>query len=395
MNQQQITQWRLDTPGVQHRIHFNNAGAALPPSTVINVQRNYLEAEAIMGGYELAALKREEIQATFQSVAKLLNTKAQNIAFANNATDAYSRALSSVPLEAGDTILTTRNDYVSNIISFLQLQKHMDIQLVLAENAADGTVDVQSVAELITQKRPKLVAVTHIPTSSGLVQDVAAIGALCAAEDIWYLVDACQSVGQLPLDVQAIRCDFLSATGRKFLRGPRGTGFLYVSDKALQAGLEPFFLDLHSAEWTSQDQYRPVDSANRFEIWERNYGLMLGLKSAADYLLEQDMNLINQRIINLASALRDKLSEFSSLHVMEKDTIKSGIVTVKVNDYEALAFQGALLEQKINTSLIYQEGARYDLAQNKAPWVSRISVHYYNTMEEIDQLAEALRRIVT
>lgn len=394
MNPQRIAQWRADTPGVKHRIHFNNAGAALPPSIVTKTQKEYLETEALAGGYELAALRSDEIQEAYASVARLLNTKVNNIAFANNATDAYSRALSAVPLKDGDTILTTRNDYVSNIISFLQLQKQRNIQIELAENGADGAVDVQSMADLIAQKRPKLVAVTHVPTSSGLVQDVAAIGALCTAADIWYLVDACQSVGQLPVDVQAIQCDFLSATGRKFLRGPRGTGFLYVSDKVLKAGLEPLFLDLHSAEWLSPQQYRAVESAKRFEIWERNYGLILGLKSAVDYYLQEDAQQLSQRITQLAQSLREKLQQFPSLQVMEKGPAKSGIVTVKVADWQPIPFQKALLDERINTSLIHLEGARFDLAQNNTAWVGRMSLHYYNTEAEIEQLVQVLKNIL-
>lgn len=394
MDPHQIDQWRLDTPGVQHRIHFNNAGAALPPAIVTKTQQEYLEMEAITGGYELAALRYNEIQEAYVSVARLLNTQAPNIAFANNATDAYSRALSAIPLQEGDTIVTTRNDYVSNIISFLQLQKQRNVQIELAENGANGAVDVQSVADLIAKKQPQLVAVTHVPTSSGLVQDIVSIGALCAAADVWYLVDACQSAGQLPLDVQAIQCDFLSATGRKFLRGPRGTGFLYVSDKALNAGLEPLFLDLHSAEWLSPQQYGAVASAKRFEIWERNYGLILGLKSAVDYYLQEDAEELGQRIIQLAHTLREKLQQFPGLQIMEKGPARSGIVTVKVAGHDPIPFQKALLGHHINTSLIYQEGARFDLAQNNTPWVSRMSVHYYNTEEEIVQLTQVLQSIL-
>jgi selenocysteine lyase/cysteine desulfurase len=323
MEAQLIAQWRANTPGVQHRIHLNNAGAALPPQTVIDTMMAYLHEESLTGGYELAAQKQAEIEAAYDSLAKFLHTKARNVAFANNATDAYSRALSSIPLQEGDTILTTTNDYVSNIISFLQLRKHKGIQIALAENGPNGAVDVQSMADLIKKVQPKLVAVTHIPTSSGLVQDVVSIGALCAAAGTWYLVDACQSVGQLPINVQEIQCDFLSATGRKFLRGPRGTGFLYVSDRALDAGLAPLFLDLHSAQWSSADEYKAAASAKRFEIWERNYGLMLGLKSAIDYLLEQDEQQIYQRIPQLAEQLRTMIGNHSGLQVMESGPVLS------------------------------------------------------------------------
>ncbi len=385
-----IEQWRNDTPGIEQRIHFNNAGAALPPQVVIDVQQAYLQEEALLGGYEMAAASLGNIQGTYHSLARLLHTSSEHIALSTNATVAYNKALGSIPFEKGDYILTTYNDYVSNHIAFMQLQKMYGTQTEMVPNGSDGCVDVEAMEKAIKKRAPKLVAVTHIPTSSGLIQDVESIGELCAKYDVLYLIDACQSAGQLDLDVNKIKCDFMSATGRKFLRGPRGTGFLYVSQKVLDRGFEPHFLDLHSAEWLAADQYKGVSTAKRFEIWERNYGLVLGLKAAVDYALHVGLDTIRQRVQVLAQHLRISLKDIPGIKVLDPPNHLSGILTCHVEGWNASDFQKMLFEHKINSSIVYKEGARLDLGANNIDWASRLSVHYYNTIEEIDTLKALL-----
>lgn len=387
-----IEKYRLETPGIPGRIHFNNAGAALPPLPVIDVLQSFLGEEALLGGYEIAAKYRELIMGVYGALARLLHTESRNIALANNATDAYNRALSAVPFQAGDVILTTANDYVSNIIAFLQLKKQKGIKVVVAPNGPNGAVDVEEMQQLLKKYHPRLVAVTHIPTSSGLIQDVYAIGGLLKDMDALYLVDACQSAGQLDLDVGKMNCDFLSATGRKFLRGPRGTGFLYASGRVLEMDLEPIFLDLHAADWLSHDQYQMKEDARRFELWERNYALVLGLKTAVEYALDIGLPVIEQRVQVLSAYLREGLATIPGIQLMEAGSPLSGIVTIKVDGaWSAEDFHQFLMEHHINTSLIFKEGARYDLPLKNADWVSRISVHYYNTKTEIETLYKVLR----
>lgn len=272
-----LTALRADTPGVQRVIHFNNAGASLMPRSVVEAITAHIALEAEIGGYEAAEVRKAAIQDFYTATADLLNTTADRIAATGNATDAYARALSSIPFQRDDVILTTTNDYVSNQIAFLSLQQRFGVKIVRAANDPATGVSVEDMADKIKALRPRLVAVTHVPTNSGLIQPVDAIGQLCRENDVLYLVDACQSVGQLPVDVQTIQCDFLTATCRKFLRGPRGMGFLYVSDKVLAMGLAPLFVDLNGASWESADTYRLEPTAKRFEIWEIPRALAMGL----------------------------------------------------------------------------------------------------------------------
>ena len=195
MDAQHIQQLRAQTPGTAQRNHLNNAGASLPPQVVTEIMRDCLALEAQFGGYEVADAKAEELSGFYTAVATLLGAKPHNIAFAGSATEAYARALSAIPFQAGEVILTTENDYVSNQIAFLALEKYRGVQIVRARDSSAGGVDVEDFDRQLKKWRPRLAAVTHVPTNSGLVQPVAAIGKICRAHDIWYLVDAGQSAG--------------------------------------------------------------------------------------------------------------------------------------------------------------------------------------------------------
>jgi len=253
------------------------------PQPVIRAIKDHIDLESRIGGYEAAEARQDQIQAAYQSVADLIGARTENIAFTENATASYIQALSSIPFERDDVILTTRNDYVSNQIQFLSLQARMGVRVLRAPDRAEGGTDVQAMTDLIRRRHPKLVCVTHVPTNSGLVQDVAGIGSVCREAGVLYLVDACQSIGQMPVDVGELKCDFLSATSRKFMRGPRGAGFLYVSHRVLEKGLEPLFIDMKGAEWIAEDQYRAVPDAKRFENWEFAWALVLATGEAASY----------------------------------------------------------------------------------------------------------------
>ncbi|MFD0429689.1 aminotransferase class V-fold PLP-dependent enzyme [Streptomyces zhihengii] len=298
---------RADTPGCRNVIHFNNAGCGLLAAPVVDAMIGHLHLEARTGGYEAAAARAAEVRGFYTEIAALINTTPDNIAFAGSATHAYANALSSIPFEADDVILTTRDDFVSNQIAFLSLRKRFGVRIVHAPDAPEGGVDVEAMAALMRTHRPRLVSATHVPTNSGLVSPVAEIGRHCRELDLLYLVDACQSVGQFVIDVEEIGCDFLTATCRKFLRGPRGSGFLYVSDRVLRAGYEPLFIDMHGARWTEPGRYEPAGTAARFEEWEFPYATVLGSAAATRYARQVGIEAVEQRTPALAARLRDRL----------------------------------------------------------------------------------------
>jgi selenocysteine lyase/cysteine desulfurase len=388
-----ISQLRSDTPGCSNRIHLNNAGASLPPAAVMQAIQEHLLLESQIGGYEAADLRADSIAGFYQAVARLVNAAPRNIAFANNATDAYARALSAIPFKSGDVIITTENDYVSNQIAFLSLGKRMGVKVVRARDLPIGGVDVDHLESLVRQHRPVLVAVTHVPTNSGLIQPVEAVGRICREHDIWYLVDACQSAGQLRLDVGQIGCDFLSATMRKFLRGPRGTGFLYVSDRVLEAGLEMMYPDMRGASWTGPDTYEVVADARRFEHWEMSLALVLGSKAAVDYALSVGMNWIEATVRTLAAHTRMQLAEIPGVRVLDQGEKLCGIVTCYSDAWDPGKLMETLTAAQINCRVAPFGAAQIDFARKGVPWALRISPHYYNTESEIDRAVAVLKSL--
>ena len=385
-----VDRLRSETPGTRRVNHLNNAGAGLMPDPVLQTIVEHLELESEVGGYEAAEERREEIEASYRTLGRLIGADARNVAITENATASFMLALSAVSFEPGDVIVTTRNDYVSNQIMYLSLASRFGIELVRAPDHPSGGVDVSAVEELVHRRRPKLVAVTHIPTSSGLVQRVADIGAICRRRETLYLVDACQSVGQMPLDVDQIGCDFLSATARKFLRGPRGVGFLYVSDRALESGLEPLFPDLHGADWIEADLFQPLPDARRFENWEFPFALVLGLGRAAEYTLDLGLEPIRERAWALAALARDRLAEIDGVSVLDRGSERSAIVTIATEGQDPADLVRSLRAEGINTSLSTRDYAVLDFDDKGVEAALRISPHYYNTEEEIDAAVEGV-----
>ncbi|MFF2022186.1 aminotransferase class V-fold PLP-dependent enzyme [Streptomyces sp. NPDC058171] len=389
-----VTALRAETPGCRQVIHFNNAGCGLLAAPVLETMVDHLNLEAQMGGYEAAATRAAEVRGFYRETAALINTTPDNIAFAGSATHAYANALSSIPFAADDVILTTRDDFVSNQIAFLSLRKRFGVRIVHAPDTPEGGVDVAAMAALMRTHRPRLVSATHVPTNSGLVSPVADIGRHCRELDLLYLVDACQSVGQLVIDVEEIGCDLLTATCRKFLRGPRGSGFLYASDRVLRAGHEPLFIDMHGARWTAPGTYEPVRTAARFEEWEFPYATVLGSAAATRYAREVGIEAIEQRTPALAARLRARLAPLPGVRLLDRGPRLAALVTFGVADWQPVPFKAAMDARGINSALSYREFAQFDFGTKGIEWCLRLSPHYYNTEEEVDHVADAVADLV-
>jgi len=390
----EVARLRSDTPGCGKVVHLNNAGAALVPRPVLRTVTDHLRREAEIGGYEAAEAARTEIGRAYASVARLIGTEPRNVAFTEHATAAFVAALASVPLRRGDGILTTRADYVSNHLQSLSLADRLGVEVMVAPDDPAGGVDLSALEKIIHRRRPRIVAVTHVPTSSGLVQDVAAIGAICHQREVFFLVDACQSVGQMPIDVNAIGCDFLSATARKFLRGPRGVGFLFASDRVLDTDLHPLFPDLRGARWITAELYQPELDARRFETWEFSWALVLGAGRAASYAIDVGMERIRARAWALAECLRDRLSTLNGVELLDHGTRLSAIVSLSVDGWNPAELAGELRSRGINTTGQAREDSLIHYDDCGVDGGLRVSPHYYNTFGELEELVVNLRELV-
>ncbi len=344
-----IERLRDETPGIAHCIHFNNAGAGLMPRAVLDTVKDHLDLEARIGGYEAKASANERIEAAYASVARLLGADKSEIAFVENATVAWQHAFFAQDLKQGERILTAEAEYAANYIAYLQMQKRTGCVIDVIPNDGNGASDCQALERMIDE-HVKLIAITWIPTNGGLVNPASNIGSIARAHGIPYLLDACQAVGQMPVDVGELGCDFLSATGRKYLRGPRGTGFLYVRAEMLER-LEPFMLDMFGAEWTAPNAYEMRPDARRFETWESSLALHLGMGAAVDYALDVGLGAIQQRSFLLAAELRDGLRAIPGVSIHDIGAEKCAIVTFSHEAVDAETIMLALRAENINVSV--------------------------------------------
>lgn len=390
MNRKELARARQETPGCEEVLHFNNAGASLMPRPVLDAVTSYLELEARIGGYEAVEREEEKIEHVYDAAAALVGGSRAEIAVVENATRAWDMAFYAIPFEPGDRILTAMAEYASNYIAFLQIARKTRAKVEAVPNDEHGRLSVEALKDMMDE-RVKLVAMTHVPTNGGLVNPATEVGQVARDAGVLYLLDACQSAGQVPLDVGEIGCDMLSATGRKYLRGPRGTGFLYVRSDILE-DLEPPFLDLHAAEWTSKDSFEIRPDARRFENWETNYAGKVGLGAAIDYALEWSVENTWPRIRSLAGDLRGRLGGLPGVVVRDLGVERCGIVTFTVDGLDAETVKRRLSGEGINTSVSPPSMTLLDMEARNLDGLVRASVHYYNTEEEVERFCEALAR---
>ncbi|WP_456819885.1 aminotransferase class V-fold PLP-dependent enzyme [Cellulomonas sp. URHB0016] len=381
---------RRDTPGTAVVAHLNNAGSALRPQVVTDAVVAHLRREAEIGGYEAEDEVADRVEAVYGSVARLVGGHADEIALVESATVAWDVAFASVPLRAGQRILTARTEYVSNAIALLQACERTGAVLEVVDDDEHGQVDVDALAARLDDD-VALVALTHVATGGGLVNPVAAVGRLTRAAGVPFLLDACQSVGQLHVDVEEIGCDLLAATGRKFLRAPRGTGFLYAS-RAVTPRLVPPVLGLGAATWTSATTYEPAPDARRFETWERSVANVLGLGAAAEYALGWGTRTIEEQARAVSGRLRGLLADVPGVTLRDKGVDRCAIVTFTVDGVPAADVRDALHAAGVNVSITRSSSSQLDLASRGLTEVVRASPHYYTSDDELERAVGALPR---
>ena len=380
---------RTETPACEDLVHFNNAGAALQPRPVTEAQLNHLELEQRIGGYEAAVTNSAQIENFYTAFATLFNCSAHEIAYAENSTRAWTQLLLSISFEPGERILVGQAEYASNYLSLLHLARFRDIRIEVIPNNSEGTLCLTTLEQKLDDN-VRLVALTHIGSQSGSIQPAEQVGQLLKGHRALYILDACQAAGQLQLDVQKIGCDMLTGSGRKYLRGPRGTGFLYVRHSILE-DLTPPAIDLLAADWISPDRYELRNDARRFEMWEQNIAGKIALGVAVGYANQLGMAAIEKRIRKMATLLRQQLAEIPGVRIHDQGVHLGGIVSFSLDGMPAATLQQKLHAERINTSVIRRQSAQLDFTARQLGDINRASVHYYNTESEIERFCALLR----
>jgi selenocysteine lyase/cysteine desulfurase len=387
----EVARLRAETPGCATVAHFNNAGASLPPTPVLDAYVLHLRREAEIGGYEAQEEAQGRIDAVYASVARLVGAAGPDeIALLENATRAFDMAVYAVPLAAGDVILTSTAEYHSMFVTYLHLARRGVVVDVVPSDAS-GQIDVAALRKRI-DGRVRLIALTHAPTNGGLVQPAEAVGEVAREAGVFFLLDATQTVGQLPVDVGRLGCHALAGTSRKYLRGPRGVGFLWVAREWIDR-LEPPLMEGHAAEWVEPDRYVLRSDARRFEVWEANYAARLGFGAAVDYALALGIERIWERVRGLGEALRERLAALPGVTVCDLGTVRGGIVSFTVGDVPAARVKAALGAASINVHVSPARGTLLDMRARGLRELVRASVHYYNSEAELDRLAAAVARL--
>ncbi len=382
---------RKDTPSLAEYAHLIASGASIMPDPVLSAVTDHLALEARLGGYEAHHEAAAELDGVYSTVADFVGAKPQEIALVENATVAWCLAFYSLELNKGDRVLTCQSEYAANYVAFLQRAKRDGIIIDVIPNDEFGAIDVTAAEEMISD-RTALIAITWIPTNGGLVNPAAAMGDIAQRHKIPYLLDACQAVGQMPVSVSELKCDFLSATGRKFLRGPRGTGFLYVKESLIET-IEPVMIDYFSAPWVSKDQYKLRNDARRFENWENAYALRAGLGAAVKYASDIGIDNIQARAWQLADSLRAKVMDIPGSEIKDLGSVQCAIVSFTIEGLDPPTVVTALRKQKIHIGSSDPDSTRLDAESRNLPVMLRAAPHYYNTEDELDRLVEALQTL--
>lgn len=382
---------RQDTPGVQDVIHLNNAGAGLLSRTTLATMVSHLELEALIGGYEAEEARRDEIEATYRSIARLVGGNRDEVALFDNSSHAFNAAFYSVPFEPGDNLITVRAEYGSNVLAYLQTAERLGVDIKVAPNDESGQVDVQALADLVDD-RTRLIGMSHVPTGGGLVNPAAEVGEVARGAGVLYLLDATQSVGQFPVDANQIGADFITATGRKFLRGPRGTGFLWVRRAALER-IDPYVNDIEAATWDGGRGFRWREGARRLESWERSYSNVLGLGSAVDQALALGLDEIGDRAFALGHTLRLGLDEIPGVRTHDLGITRCAIVTASLDGVPSEELARQVKSGGVNVSLTVAEHSQFDAEVRSVHPLVRFSPHYYNTEADLERVLDIVAGI--
>ncbi|PPK67583.1 selenocysteine lyase/cysteine desulfurase [Actinokineospora auranticolor] len=376
-----------DTPAAG-RVFLDSAGSSLPPSAVVDAVVGHLRREAEIGGYRAAAERRDDLEAGYGLLADFLGCAPDEVAFTDSATRSWLSLLDAIPLGPGDRVLTTEAEYGGNAIPLLRVADQAGFSVEPVPSGPDGSIDLDALRGALDE-RVRLVSLVHVPTNGGLVNPVAEVAAAAHGVGALVLLDACQSFGQLPLSLAGTGVDMITATGRKWLRGPRGTGVLAVRRDVL-ARLRPRLVDLRGAVWTGLREVELRADARVLELWEHSVADRLGLLAAVRYASDLGVDRIAASVGDRAARLRAGLAEVPGVTVRDIGAQRCGLVSFTVDGRSAEHVRDALADRDVTVTVSSLPSTRYDMTRRALPQVVRASPHYFVSHAQIDTAVGAV-----
>jgi len=360
-------------------------------SPVYAAYLDYLNREQQIGGYETARERAEDSRNFYLQAAELIHCNIDEIAFCESATRAWQSFFYGLKFKEGDKIITTQLDYGSNFVGYIHQKRRLGVECVVIECDRYGDVDLAALESAI-DGRTRLISISHIPTANGVINDAARVGQIAKSAGVPFLLDACQSVGQIDVNVAEIGCTALTVTGRKYLRGPRGTGFLYVN-KTFADSMDPPWLDQHGVELLDRSSYQICAGARRFENFEISFAARVALGKALEYANKTGMVEIGDRVLALGAYCRKQLEAVPGVTVQDTGVNKSGIVMFSHEDKSPGEIRDLMGQNGINVWVSSGPGSLVDFQKRDLDILLRASLHYFNTEEEIDRMIDLLKSL--
>jgi len=367
-------------------INFNNAGSSKSFSQTNLKIKEYLDQEERLGGYFCVEVFKLKLSKFYQNLSNLINCQPDEISFISNTTVGFNLFINSIKISKGDNVVILENEYESNLISLLNNK----VNFRVVKLSKDGEVDLNDLVSKI-DCRTKVVSVCHLPSNNGNQNPIKKIGKLVKAQNqkAIYLIDACQSIGHLDINVKSIKCDVLVGSGRKYLRGPRGTGFIFIKKK-IKERINPLILDSHNS---SLENKIKVTNKHIFENFEYSPALKIGLSESINQINKVGIARIEENIRKKTIYFREKLKKNPKIITYENNNNFSGISTLNFQEEDPKRIFNHLLKKKILTSVTQKKKLLRPFKKKKILSALRVSIHYYNTYKQIDYLIECFSKL--
>lgn len=353
--------------------YFNHGGCSFITTSTLDAVVKQLRHEQEMGNAVADLMSSADRSSVYKLAAQTVGANEEDVALTDSHTTGWAKSLQTISLNAGDVILTNRSEWGGNLSSLQKLAHLHGSSVVVMPTTAYGSVCLKSLAALMS-KSVKLISVSWIGSNGGHVEPVAEIGELAQAHGVPYFLDASQVVGQMPVNVQHIGCDVLTAPGRKWLRGPKGTGFMYLRPEFLEKCQETAQAD------SAADSSTPL-TAKYFEVSSASVPLQMGLLAALAQLEQVGVETIQKQILTRSQYLWERLQGIPGVNCICPVAPQHGLVSFNVVGHPATAVRQKLMGIGIEVAANLATFTPLDMHERQLDAVVRASPHACTTID--------------